>query len=54
LNSLSPSLTAFAILAVVNFALYPFLYGSITYAACESALGRPVTFWGALRGAFRR
>jgi hypothetical protein len=54
LNSLSPSLTLFAVLAVVNFALYPFLYGSITYAACESALGRPVTFWGALRGAFRR
>ena len=34
--------------------LYPLLYGSITYAACESALGRPITFWGALGGALRR
>ena len=48
-TSLNSSLAALAVLAVVNFALYPFLYGSVTYAACESALGRPVTFWGALR-----
>jgi hypothetical protein len=54
LGSLSSALTAFTALVLVNFALYPFLYGSITYAACESALGRPVTFWGALRGASRR
>jgi hypothetical protein len=54
LNSLTPSLAAFALFGVVNLALYPFLYGSITYAACESALGRPVTLWGALGGAFRR
>ena len=54
ITTLNSSLTAFATLAIVNFALYPFLYGSVTYAACESAMGRPVTFWGALRGASRR
>jgi hypothetical protein len=54
LTSLTPSITAFAVFIVVNFALYPFLYGAITFAACESALGRPVTVWGALRGALRR
>lgn len=54
LNSLTPSLFAFAIFGVINLALYPLLYGAITFAACESALGRPVTIWGALGGAFRR
>lgn len=54
LTSLTPSITAFAVFVVVNFALYPFLYGAITFAACESALGRPVTVWGALRGVLRR
>ncbi len=54
LNALGPSVAALALLGLVNLALYPFLYGSITYAACQSALGRPVTVWGALGGAFRR
>ncbi|TMB88621.1 MAG: hypothetical protein E6J18_08740 [Chloroflexi bacterium] len=53
-TTLTPSLTAFALFLVLNIALYPLLYGSITYAVCESALGRPVTLWGALRGALRR
>ncbi|MDQ6876116.1 MAG: hypothetical protein M3082_00120 [Candidatus Dormibacteraeota bacterium] len=53
-TTLTPALTAFALFAMVNLALYPFLYGAITYAACESALGRPVKVWGALGGAFRR
>jgi hypothetical protein len=51
---LTPSLTALGLFFVVNLALYPFLYGAITYAACESALGHEVTVWGALAGAFRR
>lgn len=38
---------------LVNLALYPLLY-AISYAVCESALGRPVTAWAALRGAGRR
>lgn len=52
--SLTPSLAAFALFGLMNLALYPFLYGAITYAACESAMGRPVTVWGALGAAFRR
>ena len=54
LTGLTSSLTALAVFGLLNLALYPFLYGAITYAACESALGRPVTVWGALGGAFRR
>jgi hypothetical protein len=54
LTSLTPSITAFVVFGLVNLALYPFLYGAVTYAACESAQGRPVTVWGALRAAFRR
>jgi hypothetical protein len=34
--------------------LAPFTYGTVIYAVCESALGRPVTIWGALRGVLRR
>ncbi|HEY5033703.1 MAG TPA: hypothetical protein VIJ30_01120 [Candidatus Dormibacteraeota bacterium] len=51
---LGPTLASLAVVLVLTIALYPLLYGSITYAACESALGRPVTFWGAMRAAFRR
>ncbi len=51
---LGPTLASLAVVVVLAVVLYPLLYGSITYAACESALGRPVTFWGAMRAAFRR
>ena len=51
---LGPTLASLAIILVLAIALYPLLYGSITYAACESALGRPVTFWGAMHAAVRR
>jgi Membrane domain of glycerophosphoryl diester phosphodiesterase len=51
---LGSSFLSLAVFGLLNLALYPLLYGAITYAACESALGRPVTFWGALGGAFRR
>jgi len=51
---LGPTLASLAVVLVLTIGLYPLLYGSITYAACESALGRPVTFWGAMRAAFRR
>ena len=39
---------------LVNVAVLPLLYGGVTYAVCQSAMGNPVTLWGALRGAFRR
>ena len=51
---LGPTLASLAVFLVITIALYPLLFGSITYAACQSALGRPVTFWDALRAAFRR
>jgi hypothetical protein len=50
----APTIASLSIFLALNLALYPLLYGAITYAACESALGRPVTFWGAVRGALRR
>ena len=34
--------------------LTPFTYGMVTYAVCDSALGRPVTIWGALHAVVRR
>src|SRR6202022_2579503 len=40
----------FGIFFLVTLALVPFQYGAVTYAACESALGRPVTLSGVLRG----
>ncbi len=40
--------------AVINLALLPFGYGAVTYAACESALGRPVTPGGIFMAVLRR
>jgi hypothetical protein len=44
----------FGIFFLVTLALVPFQYGAVTYAACESALGRPITLSGVLRGVLRR
>ena len=54
LNSLYASFIPLAVGGLINLALLPFLYGSVVYAACEAALGNPVTMWGAIKGAFRR
>jgi len=40
--------------ALITLALVPFLYGAVTYAACESALGRPVTPASVLSGVLPR
>jgi hypothetical protein len=48
------TMTPLAAGAVVNLAVLPLLYGGISYAVCQSAMGNPVTVWGALRGTFRR
>jgi len=53
-NSFLASLTPLAAGVLVNIAVLPLLYGGVTYAVCQSAMGNPVTLWGALRGAFRR
>ncbi len=39
---------------IINLALLPFGLGAVTYAACESALGRPVTAGGIFRAVLRR
>ena len=53
-NSFLASLSPLAAGVLVNIAVLPLLYGGVTYAVCQSAMGNPVTLWGALRGAFRR
>jgi len=53
-NTLTPTLVVLGIGFLVNLLLSPFIYGSVIYAVCESAQGRPVTFWGALEGVLRR
>jgi len=53
-NNLLPSLVVIAIGYVINVLLSPYSYGAVIYAACESALGHPVTVWDALRGVTRR
>ncbi len=54
LNALLPSLVWLAAGYLLSFLLSPFTVAAVIYAACESALGRPVTIWGAVRGVLRR
>jgi hypothetical protein len=54
LGFLESTLVAAGIFFIVDLALIPFFYGAVTYAACESALGRPVTASGVLTGVLRR
>jgi hypothetical protein len=53
-NAFLPLLVIYAIGYLVLLVIAPFTYGAVIYAACESAQGRPVTIWGALRGVLRR
>jgi hypothetical protein len=53
-NTVMSSLVVLGAGYLLNFFLSPFTFGAVIYAACESALGRPVTIWGALRGVLRR
>jgi hypothetical protein len=53
-NGLLGLLVVYAIGYLVILLLAPFTYGAVIYAACESAQGRAVTIWGALRGVLRR
>ncbi|HKW70765.1 MAG TPA: hypothetical protein VJP81_09305 [Candidatus Dormibacteraeota bacterium] len=39
---------------VINVLILPFSHAAVTFAACESALGRPVTPGGVFRGVLRR
>jgi hypothetical protein len=53
-NSFAPSLITLAIGTVLNFAITPLLYGALSAAICQSAVGLPVTWWGAIKAAIRR
>jgi len=54
LGALETLLVTYGIGALISLILVPFIYGAVTYAACESALGRPVTASGVLVGVLRR
>jgi hypothetical protein len=54
LSNLQSTVVVAGIFLVIDLALVPFFYGAVAYAACESALGRPVTASGVLRGVGRR
>jgi hypothetical protein len=54
LGLIETALVTYGIGALINLVLVPFVYGAVTYAACESALGRPVTASGVLTGVLRR
>src|SRR5579859_3742126 len=54
LSTFTPSLTAIGVGTVINFALLPLLYGSVSLAICDAALGRPVTLRRVLAGALGR
>jgi len=53
-NSFLPSLVVLLVGYLVTLLLAPFTSAAVVYAACESAQGRPVTVWTALRGVLRR
>jgi hypothetical protein len=53
MNTFAQSVWILVLGFALYLALYPLTY-AITYAACESAVGRPVTAWMALRGVARR
>jgi hypothetical protein len=54
LNSFLPALTSLAVGVVINFLVQPLLFGAVCFAVCQSALGRPLTLGGVLRGALKR
>jgi hypothetical protein len=54
LANFESTLAVAGIFLIIDLALVPFFYGAVAYAACESALGRPVTAQGVLRAVARR
>jgi hypothetical protein len=53
-GTFAPALASLAVGVVVNFLVQPLLFGAVCFAVCQSALGRPLTLWGVLRGGLRR
>ena len=54
LGLLEAALVTYGIGGLINLALVPFIYGAVTYAACESTLGRRVTASAVLTGVLHR
>ncbi len=54
LSSLTPLLASFGAGLLITFLILPFTNTAVVYAACESALGRPVTAGGIFMGVLRR
>src|SRR5438552_6692167 len=54
LSFVTPLLATLGAGLVVNLLILPFTMGAVMYAACESALGRPVTASGVFMGVLRR
>ncbi len=52
-SGFATALPALGFAAVLSIALAPFTYSAVTFAACESALGRPVTAGSVIRGVGR-
>ena len=52
--SLGPSIGALAAGTLINLAILPLMYGAVSYAVCEAALGHPVTVWASVRGGLKR
>lgn len=54
LSTFAPALASLATGVVINFVVQPLLFGAVSFAVCQSALGRPVTLAGILRGGLRK
>src|SRR5260370_5487786 len=54
LSFVAPLLTGLGAGLAVNLLILPFTMGAVMYAACESALGRPVTAGGGFMGGLPR
>jgi hypothetical protein len=50
----TPFLESLGAAVIVSLVILPFTQGAVMYAACESALGRPVTAGGVFMGVLRR
>jgi len=54
LSAFTPAIASLATGVVINFIVQPLLFGAVSFAVCQSALGRPVTLAGILRGGLRK
>jgi len=53
-TSFGPALASLGTGVVINFLVQPLLFGAVSFAVCESALGRPVTLATMIRGGLRK